>query len=219
LDLSELECDASGKSSETTTAVPCSKSIGLALGNGTTCKPSRPPGQSRGGQTLSAAAPPCQRTSVAAAIQGKRTGETLWPEMFRVVQNFRPSIVLVEQPSGNAEWERKVTADLAGAGYGVSRLQRSAESSRAPHRRRRMFIVAHPVQERWKALDGQPESSTAGAVAWPAPPRGTWREAGTGRSGVDDGFPDWLERLEALGDAVVPQVAEWIGRRIVEAAT
>lgn len=28
--------------------------------------------------------PPCQRTSVAAAIHGKRTGESLWPEMLRV---------------------------------------------------------------------------------------------------------------------------------------
>src|SRR5690348_7916174 len=30
-----------------------------------------------------AGGPPCQRTSVAAAIHGKRTGETLWPTMRR----------------------------------------------------------------------------------------------------------------------------------------
>jgi DNA (cytosine-5)-methyltransferase 1 len=163
--------------------------------------------------------PPCQRTSVAAAIQGKRTGETLWPEMFRVVRTFKPRFVVVEQPSGNAKWERQVASDLAGAGYSVSRLQRSAEDHRAPHRRRRVFIVADTLQERWQAVAWQPGPSETSAVAWPAPPRGAWREAGAGNRRMDDGFSDWLDRLEALGDAVVPQVAEWIGWRIVEAAT
>lgn len=44
--------------------------------------------------------------------------------------------------------------------------------------------------------------------------------------GMADGLPDWVDRamrnrtkrLKALGNAVVPQVAEWIGRRIMENA-
>jgi site-specific DNA-cytosine methylase len=40
-----------------------------------------------------------------------------------------------------------------------------------------------------------------------------------------DGVPDWLveamsdrtKRLSRLGNAVVPQIAEWIGRRIIAA--
>jgi site-specific DNA-cytosine methylase len=37
---------------------------------------------------------------------------------------------------------------------------------------------------------------------------------------VADGFPTGMDlaRLRALGNAVVPQVAEWIGRRIMEVA-
>lgn len=34
---------------------------------------------------------------------------------------------------------------------------------------------------------------------------------------VDDGIPDVLDRDERLGNAVVPQIAEWIGNRIQEA--
>jgi DNA (cytosine-5)-methyltransferase 1 len=44
---------------------------------------------------------------------------------------------------------------------------------------------------------------------------GRWEpEPGVGR--VADGVPDRVDRITALGNAVVPQVVEWIGRRIVE---
>lgn len=160
--------------------------------------------------------PPCQRTSIAACIQGKRTGETMWPEMFRVVGLIKPRIVVVEQPPAGPGWEAQVKTDLAGIGYAPTKLQRSASDDRAPHRRRRVFIVAHSMQERRKTMAWQQGPPAIAESAWPSPPRGAWREARTGSRGVDDGFSDWVDRLEALGDAVCPVTAEWIGKRIIE---
>ena len=33
---------------------------------------------------------------------------------------------------------------------------------------------------------------------------------------TDDGLSDWMEQLEAIGDAVVPQIGEYVGRSILE---
>ena len=44
--------------------------------------------------------PPCQRTSVAAAIHGYRDNASLWPDMLFAVRLLRPDWVVVEQPPG-----------------------------------------------------------------------------------------------------------------------
>ena len=48
--------------------------------------------------------------------------------------------------------------------------------------------------------------------------RASWWEVEPDVGRVVDGFPGRVDRLRGLGNAVVPQVAEWIGRRIVEAS-
>ncbi|MFT3863997.1 MAG: DNA cytosine methyltransferase [Solirubrobacterales bacterium] len=57
------------------------------------------------------------------------------------------------------------------------------------------------------ALGGGPLAGAAARAPWASEP-------GVGR--VADGVPDRVERLAALGNALVPQIAEWIGRRILE---
>lgn len=162
--------------------------------------------------------PPCQRTSVAAAIQGKRTGETMWPDMRHLVRMLHPAWVVVEQPPGNANWQASVTSDLAISCYNFSEFELSSGGCGAPHERRRVFIVANAVRERCEAVARLAGSSKITTVERTAPPRGTWRTAGTGGRRVDDGFPRWVDRLAALGNALDPRVAEIIGRAIVRAA-
>jgi len=47
---------------------------------------------------------------------------------------------------------------------------------------------------------------------------GSWKQgpAIPGVCGVGYGLPDWVDRIRSLGNALVPQIAEWIGRRIME---
>ncbi len=46
-----------------------------------------------------------------------------------------------------------------------------------------------------------------------------WADAQPPVCGVAHGVPNRVDRLRCLGNAVLPQVAEWIGRRIVESAS
>jgi len=166
------------------------------------------------GATILTGGPPCQRTSVAAAIQGKRTGETLWPEMARVIKEAFPSWIIIEQPSGNKKWENQVAISLEKIGYRFARFERQASDCGAPHQRRRVFIIANASSQRLYSFARLRKTSALEKESWPSPPRGTWRAARTGNSGVDDGISDWVDRLKALGNSIVPQIAFEIMKRI-----
>jgi DNA (cytosine-5)-methyltransferase 1 len=163
--------------------------------------------------------PPCQATSVAAAIWGKRTGSTLWAPMRDVIERCQPKWTVIEQPPGNGKWEKKVEDDLAQLGYHSAKLKRSARDCGAPHERRRVFIVANALRERCETVAWLTDPSAIDATTWAPFARGTWRETRTGNNRMDDGFPDWVDRLRTLGNAIVPQIAEIIGRAIMSVET
>jgi DNA (cytosine-5)-methyltransferase 1 len=106
----------------------------------------------------------------------------------------------------------------AGAGGDVARPAGPHEGEAHQRQRLRDAAVdrgqALPVagRPRLAARIGQPEladfARTVGRAHWGAEPR-------VGR--VADGVPAGLDRLRALGNAVVPQIAEWLGRCILAA--
>jgi DNA (cytosine-5)-methyltransferase 1 len=65
-----------------------------------------------------------------------------------------------------------------------------------------------PLQGRQEVFGGRRE-----------PERCSWWDVEPDVGRVAHGVPHRVDRLRALGNAVVPQVAEWVGRRIVEAAS
>lgn len=164
--------------------------------------------------------PPCQRTSVAAAVHGGRTGETLWPEMLRIGLLVGAEWFVVEQPPGNEEWEAQVAGDLARAGYHSARVEFAACDLGAPHIRRRVFILANPCLARltlaWQAVPSEIERYARAAA-----PGNPWRAGPPRGLRVASGPSGWLDRnaaVEAIGDSNPPGMAEVIGRAIMSAS-
>lgn len=161
--------------------------------------------------------PPCHRTSIAAAIHGKRTGETLWPEQLRLIKESNPYGTIVEQPPKNQAWERKVCSDLEGLGLEVSSHVISAASVGAPHLRERVFIIAHRYGKRL-ALPRSAGPSEITENQGLAPAGGNWNSLDSRVLRMDDGVPGGLvrkERIMACGSSCVPQVATFLGRLIL----
>jgi site-specific DNA-cytosine methylase len=164
--------------------------------------------------------PPCQRTSVASAITGNRTGETLWPDMLRIGINVGAEWFVVEQPPGNAGWEAEAGNSLSRAGFHVARFEFGACDVGAPYIRRRVFLVASASLPRlevaWRAIPREVESVKRSAHA-----RGDWNPDTIPAFGVDtwraEGVHERRERIEALGDSNPPHMAEVIGRSIMAA--
>jgi site-specific DNA-cytosine methylase len=171
--------------------------------------------------------PPCQKTSVAAAIHGRRSGETYWPDMLRVGLASSVDWFVVEQPPGNAEWETNVAGDLSGAGFHVARLEFAACDIGAPFERRRVFILACTSMSRL-AVAWSAGPSAIERVKRSADARGTWdpdkllalrvdaRSAGEMDRGAQS--RERRERIEALGDSNPAEMAEVIGICLAEAA-
>lgn len=173
--------------------------------------------------------PPCQKTSVAAAIHGKRTGRSLWAPMRRIVRESGAVYAVVEQPPGNAAWERKVASDLRADGYHVARVEFSAFDVGAPYLRRRVFIIASTSLPRlalaWSAVPSEIERVKGAAIA-----RGAWDAGKLGalrvdaksagemdRPGVDLASAFRVGRIEALGDSNPPEMIEVVARAIMRA--
>lgn len=88
---------------------------------------------------------PCQDISVAGrgkGLDGERSG--LWFEFLRIVQELRPAWVLAENvPALRTRGADVVIDGLAAAGYAAWPLVVGARHVGAPHRRDRVWIVAH----------------------------------------------------------------------------
>jgi DNA (cytosine-5)-methyltransferase 1 len=171
---------------------------------------------------------PCQDISNAggrAGIEGKRSG--LWSQFHRLICELRPRFALVENVSAlAARGLNRVLGDLAESGYDAEWDCIPAAAVGAPHVRDRLFILAYPHGFGCQADPHEsrlrPQAAHHGRSRHVGPMGSSemWaaaRPIGTIPMGVGNGVPEWLDRIRACGNAVVPQVAEWIGRRIIEA--
>jgi DNA (cytosine-5)-methyltransferase 1 len=87
---------------------------------------------------------PCQPFSVAGRKLGEKDKRHLWPEMFRLVKECRPTWVIGENVAGHIKLGLDtVLEDLESEGYSTRAFSISASSVGANHQRERVWIVAH----------------------------------------------------------------------------
>jgi len=161
---------------------------------------------------------PCQDISNAGLRKGIDDGKrsVLWQEYKRIICELRPRVAVVENVGAiSVRGIGRVLGDLSEIGFDAEWATLPASAFGACHRRDRVFFIAYATGNR---LEGWITTKETGQIStktldnlcsWPAisEPFGLR---------TTHGIPNFVDRINALGNAVVPQVAEWIGRRIVE---
>jgi DNA (cytosine-5)-methyltransferase 1 len=181
---------------------------------------------------------PCQDISAAgkgAGLAGERSG--LWSEYQRLIRDTRPQFALVENsPRLRSRGLDAVLRGLDALGYDAVWDCIPAAELGAPHERDRVWIVASNTQghgrgsgwagrfvDRLSRLSDAPRWNPANTDRKPAlGPSVSWRELSAWPDepallGVGDGVPNRVDRVRALGNAVVPHIPELIGRAILAA--
>jgi len=177
---------------------------------------------------------PCQDISVAGkqAGIGEGTRSGLWSEIVRLIGELSPRYVIVEnvanllsgpseQPGG---WFGRILGDLAECGYDAKWENIPASAVGAPHRRERVWIAAHSQRERSQGLVYNNSVSCRQGEAFPVHFNGSitgWCQVAERCAPIRNGngvSPGMVRRrIKALGNAVVPQIPEMIGRAILAA--
>lgn len=156
---------------------------------------------------------PCQDISSAGGgkgIDGERS--SLWSEMARIVSEVRPRYVFVENsPLLVKRGLALVISDLTEMGYDAEWCRVSASDTGAPHKRDRLWLVAHSTGD---GLQGRNDSDPQGhgqAEARPVPrldKMPAWVDVSDPRAfGSGDGVACRVDRLKAIGNGQVPRVA------------
>jgi len=168
---------------------------------------------------------PCQPFSIAGKRKGEKDERNLWPEMFRIIRLCKPLWVVAENVPGVAPYiKRMVKPDLESEGYEVWPFSISARTMGAPHKRERIWIIANSRIKRWARpirsnFRGFKEKiQKTNALDTQGNPFLQF-EKRVGESAVfrmDDGLPNRMDRLKALGNSIVPQIAELLFRQIKE---
>ena len=87
---------------------------------------------------------PCQPFSVAGRKKGTKDNRDLWPQMFRVIQEFKPTWIIGENVANFVSMAfQRTKTDLESEGYDVQPFVIPACAVNAPHRRDRVWIVGY----------------------------------------------------------------------------
>ena len=153
--------------------------------------------------------------------------------MLRVIEAIKPTYVIGENVTGILDMAfDQVCVDLENKNYEVQSVIIPACSLNAPHKRDRVWFLAHSNSSTnvAKSSEIREEEEVQGVDRKAL---GSWLSRGTDSSQIfidnpwtnfptqspicrgDDGIPYRMDRIKSLGNAVVPQIVEIIGKAIV----
>src|SRR5262245_10211746 len=184
--------------------------------------------------------PPCQPSSNAGKRLGAADDRWLWPDYLRLVSEINckqrePLLwLLAENPRGvvsleieGVQFSEWIGRQFAVRGYQLLPIELAAEDIGAPHRRERIFYVGRlanagcfglPLTPMHGAIHGAQNGEAVESrslVAWPERPSQDGAISPE-TDGLSSDVAGWLKpRLTAIGNAVMPQCAEVIGRAIL----
>lgn len=171
---------------------------------------------------------PCQNVSTAGirwgpneSILGDRSG--LWFEFYRLIVEAHPKWVVIE----NVEALRSkglaiILQQLADLGYDAEWHTIRACDVGLPHVRKRLWIIAHHHSNRTQGLPKIPLSGLR-RVPWRENGRAAeefawrWYNSPPELLRTRNGIPNFVDRVRAIGNSIVPQIAQIIGEAILEA--
>ena len=109
---------------------------------------------------------PCQPYSLAGKRKGKEDSRHLWPEMLRSIREVKPRWVIGENVYGLINWDGglvhdEVQTDLEAEGYEVFSVVLAAASVGAPHRRDRVWFIAHRNSNGQQRFNGENEINSS----------------------------------------------------------
>jgi DNA (cytosine-5)-methyltransferase 1 len=191
--------------------------------------------------------PPCQPSSLAGKRLGAKDERWLWGEFVRIVRAVRPAWIVAENPPSFltvGDESERVFRDLEDEGYAIRSFVFEANDLGSPHHRARVWIVANTASlgcgsgterrfdsgvarepEQAFSRDTADASGMCGVAVQreqshgvvPSNWRISWPEYLETIRGMDDGVSGRVDGLRSLGNAVVPQCVELIGRAILAA--
>ncbi len=159
---------------------------------------------------------PCQDISIAGegqGIEGERS--SLWKHVWRITRVNRPDYLVLENSAAlTSRGLGTILTDLAQIGYDAEWQCLHATSFGLQHGRERIFIIAYPHKKLLQGSQFEPVFWIEGLPRQSARISPGWKERSDipeprGFRSVDE-FSDLVDRNKCLGNAVCPDITQYL---------